>query len=150
MHEYEVELQFSSGLLGQVDRTHDERDVVDGNEPMLGPDDEITSELVAIPSSNYGTETGFNTPMKSIPPHHHNSTPTHPHTSTAMPVTSSAIEQTLQSRPSNQQTISGYTRYILKRPITNDTLLACIHSHTHIFNCVNVTCVLMLFIFYSQ
>ena len=38
MHEYEVELQFTSGLLGQPDRTHDEADVIDGNEPVFAPD----------------------------------------------------------------------------------------------------------------
>ena len=38
MHEYEVELQFTSSLLGQPDRTHDEADVIDGNEPVLAPD----------------------------------------------------------------------------------------------------------------
>ena len=36
MHEYEVELQFSSTLLGHPDRTHDERGVVDGNEHSFG------------------------------------------------------------------------------------------------------------------
>ena len=38
MHEYEVELQFTSSLLGQPDRTHDEADVIDGNEPVFVPD----------------------------------------------------------------------------------------------------------------
>ena len=38
MHEYEVELQFTSSLLGQPDRTHDEADVIDGGEPVRAPD----------------------------------------------------------------------------------------------------------------
>lgn len=37
MHEYEVELQFTSSLLGQPDRTHDEANVIDGNEPVHAP-----------------------------------------------------------------------------------------------------------------
>ncbi len=36
MREYEVELQFTSSILGYPDRTHDERSVVDGNEPVHG------------------------------------------------------------------------------------------------------------------
>lgn len=43
MHEYEVELQFTSSLLGQPDRTHDEGGVVDGNEPIFGTDSDLFS-----------------------------------------------------------------------------------------------------------
>ena len=31
-----MELQFTSSLMGQPDRTHDENDVIDGREPVLG------------------------------------------------------------------------------------------------------------------
>ena len=44
MHEYEVELQFTSSLLGQPDRTHDEADVIDGNEPVHAPDVDADGE----------------------------------------------------------------------------------------------------------
>lgn len=57
MHEYEVELQFSSALLGHPDRTHDERGVVDGSEPTHGTstenlltEDMDTHELIGSPS----------------------------------------------------------------------------------------------------
>lgn len=36
MHEYEVELQFTSGLLGYPDHTHDPWGAVDGNDPVFG------------------------------------------------------------------------------------------------------------------
>ena len=35
-----MELQFTSGLLGNPDRTHDDADVVDGNEPIYGEEEE--------------------------------------------------------------------------------------------------------------
>jgi len=38
MKEYEVELQFTSALLGFPDRTHDEHSVIDGNDPVYGHD----------------------------------------------------------------------------------------------------------------
>ena len=43
MHEYEVELQFTSSLVGQPDRTHDENGVIDGNEPVLGTEEDMSS-----------------------------------------------------------------------------------------------------------
>ena len=62
MHEYEVELQFSSALLGHPDRTHDERGVVDGNEPTHGTstgnlltEDTDTTELIGSPSPSSAT-----------------------------------------------------------------------------------------------
>ena len=36
MHEYEVELQFTAGLLGYPDHTHDPWGAVDGNDPVFG------------------------------------------------------------------------------------------------------------------
>ena len=46
MHEYEVELQFTSSLLGQPDRTHDEADVIDGNEPVRAPNIDTDGDVL--------------------------------------------------------------------------------------------------------
>lgn len=46
MKEYEVELQFTSALLGFPDRTHDEHSVVDGNDPVYGDDDDHMNNLL--------------------------------------------------------------------------------------------------------
>lgn len=43
MHEYEVELQFTSSLLGQPDRIHDDNEMVDGNEPVFGTESDMLS-----------------------------------------------------------------------------------------------------------
>ena len=43
MHEYEVELQFTSSLVGQPDRIHDENGVIDGNEPVFGTEEDMSS-----------------------------------------------------------------------------------------------------------
>ena len=64
MHEYEVELQFTSSLLGQPDRTHDEADVIDGNEPVHAlPDIDVAADGDRLYSS-----TGDMRPLLSASP----------------------------------------------------------------------------------
>ena len=48
MKEYEVELQFTSALLGFPDRTHDENSTVDGNEPVYGDEDPVNNLLTEV------------------------------------------------------------------------------------------------------
>ena len=48
MKEYEVELQFTSALLGFPDRTHDKRSAVDGNDPVYGDEDHMGNLLPEI------------------------------------------------------------------------------------------------------
>ena len=48
MKEYEVELQFTSALLGFPDRTHDEHSVVDGNDPVYGDEDHMSNILPEV------------------------------------------------------------------------------------------------------
>jgi len=48
MKEYEVELQFTSGLLGYPDRTHDEHSAIDGNDPVYGDEDHKLLPEVSI------------------------------------------------------------------------------------------------------
>ncbi len=54
MREYEVELQFTSSLLGYPDRTHDDRAVVDGNEPVHGGEDGKEEDVEAMLTSGVG------------------------------------------------------------------------------------------------
>lgn len=49
--EYEVELQFTSGLLGFPDRLRDSESAVDGNDPVLGLKDEAMEALAGSRSS---------------------------------------------------------------------------------------------------
>ena len=48
MKEYEVELQFTSALLGFPDRTHDEHSAVDGNDPVYGDEEQLNKLLPEI------------------------------------------------------------------------------------------------------
>ena len=48
MKEYEVELQFTSALLGFPDRTHDDHSAVDGNDPLYGDEDQMNHLLPEI------------------------------------------------------------------------------------------------------
>jgi len=48
MKEYEVELQFTSGLLGYPDRIHDEHSAIDGNDPVYGDEDHKLLPEVSI------------------------------------------------------------------------------------------------------
>ena len=48
MKEYEVELQFTSALLGFPDRTHDEYSAVDGNDPVYGNEEQLNNLLPEI------------------------------------------------------------------------------------------------------
>ena len=48
MKEYEVELQFTSALLGFPDRTHDEHSAVDGNDPVYGDEDQVNNLLPKV------------------------------------------------------------------------------------------------------
>ena len=38
-----MELQFTSSLVGEPDRSHDENGVIDGNEPVFGSQEEMSS-----------------------------------------------------------------------------------------------------------
>ena len=48
MKEYEVELQFTSALLGFPDRTHNEHSAVDGNDPVYGNEEQLNNLLPEI------------------------------------------------------------------------------------------------------
>lgn len=48
MKEYEVELQFTSALLGFPDRTHDPHSSIDGNDPVYGDEDHINNLLPEV------------------------------------------------------------------------------------------------------
>lgn len=48
MKEYEVELQFTSALLGFPDRTHDEHSAVDGIDPVYGDEEQLNNLLPEI------------------------------------------------------------------------------------------------------
>ena len=63
--EYEVELQFTSGLLGFPDRTNDPQSVVDGNDPILDEDAEAEAALAASRSSRRGSTVSGHSDAKS-------------------------------------------------------------------------------------
>ena len=43
--EYEVELQFTSNLLGHPNRTNTEEDFIDGEEPVYGSRSDLQSQI---------------------------------------------------------------------------------------------------------
>ena len=68
-----MELQFTSSLLGQPDRTHDENDVIDGNEPILGTDGDMFSStgdvrplLSPPPASSESASIGGETDLTQV------------------------------------------------------------------------------------
>ena len=55
MHEYEVELQFTSGLLGFPDRSYDEKISVDGIEAYFATDRNLNN-IMPVTSQVEGSE----------------------------------------------------------------------------------------------
>ena len=60
MKEYEVELQFTSALLGFPDRTHDEHSAVDGNDPVYGDEEQLNKWLPEISVEGVESSTKVN------------------------------------------------------------------------------------------